>query len=72
MGETLQLLLAAGYFRARIKGLSPFDKIVGGMTWAIATSNEGVDVDILFEGFLGIVGCLNLIAVCLTHVFVQM
>jgi hypothetical protein len=25
--ETTQLLLAAGYFRARIKGLSPFDKV---------------------------------------------
>lgn len=25
--ETINLLLAAGYFRARIKGLSPFDKV---------------------------------------------
>ena len=25
--ETVDLLLAAGYFRARIKGLSPFDKV---------------------------------------------
>ena len=25
--ETIELLLAAGYFRARIKGLSPFDKV---------------------------------------------
>jgi hypothetical protein len=25
--ETIDLLLAAGYFRARIKGLSPFDKV---------------------------------------------
>lgn len=25
--ETVQLLLAAGYFRARIKGLSAFDKV---------------------------------------------
>lgn len=47
--ETVELLLAAGYFRARIKGLSPFDKIVGGMTWCIDASNAGVDVDILFE-----------------------
>eukprot|EP00039_Didymoeca_costata_P018754 m.334806 g.334806 ORF g.334806 m.334806 type:complete len:615 (+) comp17444_c0_seq1:141-1985(+) len=49
LNETIQLLLAAGYFRARIKGLSPFDKIVGGMTWCITSSNEEVDVDILFE-----------------------
>jgi len=25
--ETVRLLLAAGYFRARIKSLSPFDKV---------------------------------------------
>lgn len=28
MAETVELLLAAGYFRARIKGLSPFDKVL--------------------------------------------
>eukprot|EP00041_Stephanoeca_diplocostata_P021100 m.485309 g.485309 ORF g.485309 m.485309 type:complete len:618 (-) comp21733_c0_seq2:2285-4138(-) len=47
--DTIRLLLAAGYFRARIKSLSPFDKIVGGMTWCITASNEDVDVDVLFE-----------------------
>lgn len=26
--EIIELLLAAGYFRARIKGLSPFDKVI--------------------------------------------
>ena len=26
--QTIELLLAAGYFRARIKGLSPFDKVI--------------------------------------------
>lgn len=26
--ESIDLLLAAGYFRARIKGLSPFDKVL--------------------------------------------
>jgi len=49
LDEIIQLLLAAGYFRARIKGLSAFDKIVGGMVWCITASNEDVDVDILFE-----------------------
>nr|KAF6449806.1 coiled-coil domain containing 93 [Molossus molossus] len=47
--EILELLVAAGYFRARIKGLSPFDKVVGGMTWCIATCNFDVDVDLLFQ-----------------------
>lgn len=26
--QTIELLLAAGYFRARIKGLSPFDRVI--------------------------------------------
>ncbi|KAM4731603.1 coiled-coil domain-containing protein 93 isoform 1-T1 [Anableps anableps] len=47
--EILELLLAAGYFRARIKGLSPFDKVVGGMTWCITTCNFDIDVDLLFQ-----------------------
>uniref|UniRef100_A0A671MQT1 CCDC93 N-terminal domain-containing protein n=1 Tax=Sinocyclocheilus anshuiensis TaxID=1608454 RepID=A0A671MQT1_9TELE len=45
----LEFLLAAGYFRARIKGLSPFDKVVGGMTWCITTCNFDIDVDLLFQ-----------------------
>jgi len=47
--ETIELLLAAGYFRARIKGLSPFDKVVGGMTWCILTCEFDVDVNLLFQ-----------------------
>lgn len=47
--ESIDLLLAAGYFRARIKGLTPFDKIVGGMTWCLQASNFDVDVDLLFQ-----------------------
>ncbi|KAJ3591949.1 hypothetical protein NHX12_007079 [Muraenolepis orangiensis] len=49
LSEILELLLAAGYFRARIKGLSPFDKVVGGMTWCITTCNIDIDVDLLFQ-----------------------
>ena len=37
--EIIQLLVAAGYFRARIKGLSNFDKVVGGLVWCIQVSN---------------------------------
>ncbi|XP_032880514.1 coiled-coil domain-containing protein 93 [Amblyraja radiata] len=47
--EILELLVAAGYFRARIKGLSSFDKVVGGMTWCITTCNFDIDVDLLFQ-----------------------
>uniref|UniRef100_A0A4W4GXK2 Coiled-coil domain-containing protein 93 n=1 Tax=Electrophorus electricus TaxID=8005 RepID=A0A4W4GXK2_ELEEL len=49
LAEILELLLAAGYFRARIKGLSPFDKVVGGMTWCITTCSFDIDVDLLFQ-----------------------
>ncbi|GMT14421.1 hypothetical protein PFISCL1PPCAC_5718 [Pristionchus fissidentatus] len=44
----LDLLVAAGYFRARVKGISAFDKIVGGMVWCISTLNYSIDVDLLF------------------------
>lgn len=49
MAETVELLLAAGYFRARIKVLSPFDKVVGGMTWCISVCDFDIDVDLLFQ-----------------------
>lgn len=48
------ILVAAGYFRARIKGLSAFDKIVGGMTWCIVACDYDVDVDLLFHESLTI------------------
>lgn len=47
--EIVDLLVAAGYFRARIKGISNFDKVIGGMTWCIESSNFDVDVDLLFH-----------------------
>lgn len=46
--EIIDLLVAAGYFRARIKGLSPFDKVVGGMTWCIESCTVDIDVNLLF------------------------
>jgi len=47
--EILEILLSAGYFRARINTLSEFDKVVGGLCWCITSSGEDVDVDILFQ-----------------------
>jgi hypothetical protein len=47
--EIIEILLTAGYFRARITDLSEFDKVVGGMCWSITSSGEDVDVDILFQ-----------------------
>ncbi|XKL60150.1 hypothetical protein PGB90_001166 [Kerria lacca] len=43
------MLVNAGYFRAKIKGISPFDVIVGGITWCIDSSDLDLDVDLLFE-----------------------
>uniref|UniRef100_A0A914ZHW4 Coiled-coil domain-containing protein 93 n=1 Tax=Panagrolaimus superbus TaxID=310955 RepID=A0A914ZHW4_9BILA len=49
MAEILELLVSAGYFRAKIQGLSAFDKIVGGMVWCISICAESVDVDLLYS-----------------------
>lgn len=47
--QIIEILLSAGYFRARINNLSEFDKVVGGLCWCITSSGELVDVDILFQ-----------------------
>ena len=47
--EIIEMLVQAGYYRARINGLSSFDKIVGGMTWCMESCNYDVDVDLLFQ-----------------------
>uniref|UniRef100_A0AAR5Q5A4 Coiled-coil domain-containing protein 93 n=1 Tax=Dendroctonus ponderosae TaxID=77166 RepID=A0AAR5Q5A4_DENPD len=47
--EIVDLLVAAGYFRARIKGLSPFDKVVGGLSWCLEALSVDLDVDLLFQ-----------------------
>ena len=47
--ECCDLLLAGGYFRARIPTLTPFDKVVGGLAWSITASGVDVDVDVIFQ-----------------------
>eukprot|EP01116_Phalansterium_solitarium_P006175 TRINITY_DN1847_c0_g1_i1.p1 TRINITY_DN1847_c0_g1~~TRINITY_DN1847_c0_g1_i1.p1 ORF type:complete len:620 (-),score=223.70 TRINITY_DN1847_c0_g1_i1:534-2393(-) len=47
--EIIEILLAAGYFRARITGLSRFDKVIGGMAWCITASNVDLDIDVFFQ-----------------------
>lgn len=49
LGQIIDLLLAAGYFRARISTLPPFDKVVGGLVWCISTCNVDLDVDLLYQ-----------------------
>ena len=47
----LALLLSAGYVRARVATLSAFDKVVGGLCWAITSSGQNIaaDVDIFYD-----------------------
>lgn len=47
--EICELLLTGGYFRARVSGIKPFDKILGGLAWAISSSNMDVDLDLFQE-----------------------
>jgi hypothetical protein len=42
------MLLAAGYFRARIPILTSFDKILGGLSWCITASNVDVNVELAY------------------------
>jgi len=45
-GEQItDMLLAAGYFRARIPTLSAFDKILGGIAWCITLANEDISME---------------------------
>ncbi|XP_046457734.1 coiled-coil domain-containing protein 93-like isoform X1 [Daphnia pulex] len=52
--DICDLLLAAGYFRVRLKGLSAFDKVVGGMVWCLELCAVDVDVNFLFRENLNI------------------
>ncbi|XP_040564924.1 coiled-coil domain-containing protein 93 [Lepeophtheirus salmonis] len=49
--EIFSLLISAGYYRAQMKGLSSFDKIVGGMTWCLQMMISG-DEEIKEEDIL--------------------
>lgn len=47
--EIVEALIKAGYYRAQVQGLSPFDKIVGGMSWCIEICDIDIDIDLLFQ-----------------------
>uniref|UniRef100_A0A1I8EYT0 Ribonuclease n=1 Tax=Wuchereria bancrofti TaxID=6293 RepID=A0A1I8EYT0_WUCBA len=46
--DIIDLLVAAGYFRARIKSLPHFDKVIGGIVWCITSCNHVVDIDLFY------------------------
>jgi hypothetical protein len=43
--KIVDLLVVAGYFRARIQSLEPFDKILGGIVWTLTGSFTDVDIE---------------------------
>lgn len=47
--EVFRLLLSSGYFRVRMPDLDDFDKVAGGLAWALKSSSVDVDVDIFFK-----------------------
>ncbi|KAL1527059.1 hypothetical protein AB1Y20_015743 [Prymnesium parvum] len=51
--EICQLLVAAGYFRARIPMLSPFDKVAGGIAWCMTAASVDIDVDFQENATIG-------------------
>ena len=51
--EICQLLVAAGYFRARIPMLAPFDKVAGGIAWCMTNASENIDVDFQENATIG-------------------
>ena len=47
------MLLEAGYYRARISNVTPFDKILGGLCWTITGLLMSVDIEFKDESSLG-------------------
>ena len=43
--KIVELFIAAGYFRARIQNLEPFDKLLGGMAWTLTGCFYDIDID---------------------------
>ena len=43
--KIVELLITAGYFRARLQNLEPFDKILGGMAWTLTGCFYDIDID---------------------------
>eukprot|EP00947_MAST-08B_sp_MAST-8B-sp1_P000596 g596.t1 len=52
--DIIQILLSGGYFRVRIANLPPFDKVVGGLCWAITASGADVHVDLFYDESLSL------------------
>lgn len=52
MDTIIKALVEAGYFRARISTLSDFDKIIGGIAWAMQVFSYDINVNIFYTDTL--------------------
>lgn len=52
MDAIIKALVDAGYFRARINTLSEFDKIIGGMAWAMQVFSHDININIFYADTL--------------------
>lgn len=52
MDDIVEVLVQAGYFRAQIKTLPDFDKIIGGFAWAMQAFSAEFDIDIFYTDAL--------------------
>lgn len=52
MEAIIKALVDAGYFRARISNLSDFDKIIGGMAWAMQIFSYDINIDVFYTDAL--------------------
>lgn len=52
MDDIIEVLVKAGYFRARINTLEDFDKIIGGFAWAMRAFSADLDIDIFYTDLL--------------------
>lgn len=52
MDHIIECLVEAGYFRARISTLSDFDKIIGGMAWAMQVFSYDININVFYTDTL--------------------
>lgn len=52
MDGIIEAFVQAGYYRARISTLSDFDKIIGGMAWAMQVFSYDLDINIFYTDTL--------------------
>ena len=47
MQDISQMLIEGGYFRAKIRTMTDFDKVAGGLSWGILNSRFSIDVEFI-------------------------